>query len=142
MACALPIAARQCLLDDPRIARKQRQKNACRAIRHTSALFPIAQRPCRYAVRERATLEVRPSFACYYPGEMPVVTVNAKAGKPSDLRISLRVYSRDTQKEVYAHVFQAKSDKAPRSPSQFRCTSLPQQVSAFKRRKANVWCAL
>src|SRR5689334_13828272 len=57
----------------------------------------LIERLCRYAVRERATLEVRPSFACYYIGEMPCVTVSARSNKPADLKISLRVYSRDTQ---------------------------------------------
>lgn len=73
----------------------------------------LIERLCRYAVRERATLEVRSSFACYYPGEMPVITVTAKSGKPANLKINLRVYSRETQKEVYAHIFQSQSGVGP-----------------------------
>jgi hypothetical protein len=70
-------------------------------------------RLCDYATRPRATLDVSPSFACYYPGEMACLNVRAHASQPGDLRINLRVYSRDTQKEVYAHIFRTASGMGP-----------------------------
>lgn len=73
----------------------------------------LIKRLCDYATRPRAQLDIRSSFACYYSGEMATISVTALATQASDLRINLRVYSRDTQKEVYAHIFRAKSSAAP-----------------------------
>jgi len=70
-------------------------------------------RLCDYAVRPRAQLDVCPSFACYYPGEMPVLNVRAHASRSGDLKINLRVYSRETQKEIYAHTYRARSGSSP-----------------------------
>jgi hypothetical protein len=73
----------------------------------------LIARLCDYATRPRATLDVSPSFACYYPGEMACLNVRAHASQPGDLRISLRVYSKDTQREVYAHIFRTASGVGP-----------------------------
>lgn len=70
-------------------------------------------RLCDYAVRPRAQLDVRPSFACYYPGERAVLNVRAHASRSGDLKINLRVYSKETQKEIYAHTYRAPSGDSP-----------------------------
>jgi hypothetical protein len=73
----------------------------------------LIKRLCDYATRPRAQLDIRPSFACYYPGEMAAISVTTMPSTASEMRINLRVYSRDTQKEVYAHIFKAASNLAP-----------------------------
>ncbi len=68
---------------------------------------------CEYATRSRAELTVSPSFACYYPGEQPTLTVRVTPSRAADLKINLRVYARESQKEVYAHTFRSHADKGP-----------------------------
>lgn len=81
----------------------------------TAAPFPsrLISRVCEYATRPRARLTVTPSFACYYPGEMACLSVSSLASVPGELKINLRVYSRDSQKEIYAHTYRASSGVSP-----------------------------
>lgn len=73
----------------------------------------LIARLCEYAVRPRAHLDLRPAYACYYPGEMACLNVNVHASFAGEIKLNLRVYSRGSQREIYAHIYRLRCGAGP-----------------------------
>ncbi len=73
----------------------------------------LIARLCEYAVRPRAHLDVRPSYACYYPGEMASLNVNVHTSFSGEIKLNLRVFSKENQREIYAHIYRLRCGTGP-----------------------------
>jgi hypothetical protein len=73
----------------------------------------LIARLCEYAVRPRAHLQLRPTYACYYPGEMACLNVNVNASFAGELKLNLRVFSKENQREIYAHIYRLRCGAGP-----------------------------